>query len=73
MKMKLLKEGRKQNEGLDPHKPNTEKLNCSLERKEVLALQQHVRVEYWAKTHRVVYKGMISDAIQIIHDSRYIV
>lgn len=34
--MELLKEGRKQNKGLDSHRPNTEKLNLSREKQEDL-------------------------------------
>ena len=34
MKMEFLKEGGKQNKGLDPHRPNTEKLNLSLKKQE---------------------------------------
>lgn len=34
--MELFKEGRKQNKGLNPHRPNTEKLNLSLKKQEDL-------------------------------------
>ena len=36
MKMELLKEGRKQNKGLDPHRPNMEIVNLSPEKQDGL-------------------------------------